>query len=202
MSNVSTTSARPRGRPRQFDKDAVLDALVALFWLQGYEATSMSDIEKASGLNKSSLYNAFGSKHELFELVLDRYINLRIQTLASMLRVGEDGVAALHGFVDALRDEGRGGCLAVNTSAELGAGDEAVAGFGRQYREKMRAGIREVISAASAKSGLPAELVEARTDMFLTFMLGLAVAVRGGASDEEFERLIDSAHATVESWRR
>ena len=76
MVTPMSTATPTRGRPRTFDEEAVLDALTALFWRQGYEATSMADIVEASGLNKSSLYNTFGSKQELFATILDRYVDM------------------------------------------------------------------------------------------------------------------------------
>ena len=69
--------ARPRGRPREFDRDDVLGHAMTLFWEKGFEASSLSDIVEATGLNKSSLYNAFGSKSELFSTALERYVAMR-----------------------------------------------------------------------------------------------------------------------------
>ena len=80
----------------------VLDALVELFWEQGYEAASMTDIVDCAGLNKSSLYNAFGSKDELFFTVLDRYIDGREQMLREAL--SEGGIDALVGFFEMQRE--------------------------------------------------------------------------------------------------
>jgi TetR/AcrR family transcriptional repressor of nem operon len=60
-------------RPRAFDEAAVLDRAVDLFWRQGYQATSLSDLEAATELNRGSIYAAFGDKQGLFLRVLDRY---------------------------------------------------------------------------------------------------------------------------------
>ncbi|WP_214411185.1 TetR/AcrR family transcriptional regulator [Sphaerisporangium fuscum] len=62
------------GRPRAFDVDAALDRALEVFWRQGYEGTSLSDLTAAMGINRPSLYAAFGNKEELFAKVLDRYI--------------------------------------------------------------------------------------------------------------------------------
>src|SRR5436190_2124683 len=63
----------PRGRPREFDIDEALDRALAVFWRNGYEGTSLPDLTEAMGINRPSLYAAFGNKEELFRRVLDRY---------------------------------------------------------------------------------------------------------------------------------
>lgn len=203
---MSTAPTRSRGRPRTFDEQAVLESLTALFWAQGYEATSLADIVETSGLNKSSLYNAFGSKQELFALILNRYINARIEMLTALVDVAGDGIDGLHTFLDAIKAEvdsefGRQGCLAVNTSAEVGGSDAAIKDFSQHYRDRMRAALVRVVAAASEKNGLDQALIDQRADMLLVFMLGMSVAVRSGAEDDEIDRLFAAAHATIESWR-
>ena len=61
------------GRPREFKKEAVIDATMDVFWSKGYEASSTQELCEKTGLGKGSLYNAFGGKNELFEQVLQRY---------------------------------------------------------------------------------------------------------------------------------
>src|SRR6202167_5712662 len=62
------------GRPRSFDIDGALDRALQLFWRKGYEGTSLSDLTKAVGVNRPSLYAAFGDKKALFRKALDRYL--------------------------------------------------------------------------------------------------------------------------------
>ncbi len=64
---------RPRGRPRMFDRDEVLDLAIITFWSHGYSGSSLDDLTDRMAINRPSLYAAFGSKHELFMEAIDRY---------------------------------------------------------------------------------------------------------------------------------
>src|SRR5882672_2447452 len=70
------------GRPRSFDLDKALDRALQVFWRKGYEGASLSDLTKAMGINRPSLYAAFGNKQALFRKAVDRYA----QTPAAYLR--------------------------------------------------------------------------------------------------------------------
>src|SRR5690242_2106841 len=61
------------GRPRSFDADKALDAAMQIFWHKGYEGASLSDLTEAMGINRPSLYAAFGDKESLFRKALARY---------------------------------------------------------------------------------------------------------------------------------
>src|SRR5262245_8015805 len=63
-----------RGRPREFDTEKALDAALEVFWRKGYEGASLPDLTEAMGINRPSLYAAFGCKEELFRKVVARYI--------------------------------------------------------------------------------------------------------------------------------
>ena len=79
MSRRAKTGAGKTGRPIGFDKDAALETAMLLFWERGFEGTSMADLTQAMGLNPSSIYAAFGDKHALFQLAVERYLNSRAQ---------------------------------------------------------------------------------------------------------------------------
>src|SRR5262245_46430670 len=67
-------TAVPRGRPREFDPEKALDAALEVFWSKGYEGASLPDLTEAMGINRPSLYAAFGNKEELFRTVISRYV--------------------------------------------------------------------------------------------------------------------------------
>src|SRR5579859_5199475 len=71
---IADIAAKP-GRPRCFCEDVALEAAMRVFWQKGYEGASLSDLTEAMGINRPSLYAAFGNKEELFRKALDRYRN-------------------------------------------------------------------------------------------------------------------------------
>jgi TetR/AcrR family transcriptional repressor of nem operon len=204
--NVDVSERRGRGRPRQFDEDDVLDALVQLFWDRGFEAASLNDIVAAANLNRSSLYNAFGSKDQVFFAAVDRYLADRSAMLDEVL--GREGGLELVGeFLGMLRtrftaEGGCRGCLAVNALTELGMRDERVAGVAERYRYQLSSGLQRPLDWAAARGEIDRGLVEAYVDMLVAFCVSLAVAARSGAAPDELERQIDSMERLVGSWRR
>jgi TetR/AcrR family transcriptional repressor of nem operon len=115
-------------RPRSFDPDQALDLARDVFWQKGFQSTSLDDITAATGLNKPSLYAAFGDKNALFLKVLDRYHE---RIVAHAERILDEGPSArdaierwLTGFVPFCSGlKGSRGCLSVNTAAD-GAADQ------------------------------------------------------------------------------
>ena len=110
-------------RPREFDRNDVLARATQVFWLKGYEATSIQDLVDATGVNRGSLYNEFRDKAGLFAAVLDRY--MADSAARKLIRAAEDGppratIEALFDDVVAggCGDPARRGCLLTNTAVE------------------------------------------------------------------------------------
>ena len=200
------TSALSRGRPREFDQEEVLDAVVELFWEKGYEATSVNDIVEVTGLNKSSLFNAFGSKDALFERALGRYVDGRTEMITALLHQGTAGLDDLLALVELLWAEvsaggDHRGCLAVNTSTELGLRDDKVVEMGERYRSLMRGAVTEALERAAERGEIGRDSVADYANLMVSFMLGASVVVRSGASNDEIRAYVDSARTMIESWR-
>lgn len=71
---MSAVSCTPNlGRPRAFDVDTALEKALEIFWRKGYDGTSLSDLTEAMGINKPSLYAAFGNKEQLFLKAIELY---------------------------------------------------------------------------------------------------------------------------------
>jgi TetR/AcrR family transcriptional repressor of nem operon len=120
-------------RPRRFDEDDVLDQAMELFWMRGYEGTSVADLTAELGVHPGSLYRTFGDKHALFLRALNRYRETQAQALGPALLAGGPVLprirAVLVGFIMLAAEEERPrGCLAANSVGELLPGDRDVAG--------------------------------------------------------------------------
>jgi TetR/AcrR family transcriptional repressor of nem operon len=203
---ATETTVRGRGRPREFDTDEVLDRVVNLFWDQGYEATSMSDIVAATGLNKSSLYNSFGSKEELFGIAIDRYVEMQESMLKGVLRDGHAGLDDILTFLDYVRREiggptGSRGCLAVNTTTELGNRDNSIASMSARYRGEMRTSARAALDRAAAAGEISRELTGHYAETLIAFLLSMSVMARGGAPSAEVDDQFAAIRSLIESWR-
>lgn len=111
-------------RPREFDNDKVLDALRDVFWQHGYDGTSYADIMAATGLQKGSLYAAFGDKRALYEIALARYddaqVSQAVALLGDMMILPKARIKAMFDslIIAAETPQGRWGCLLCNASVD------------------------------------------------------------------------------------
>jgi len=118
-------------RPRGFDEASALRHAMQLFWRKGYEATSMNDLLKATGLSKSSLYQTFTDKRTLFLAAMEAYRQERMTYLRERLNDGRPARESIEGFfkeiVEHAGDKERPhGCMNCNEAVELGPNDPEV----------------------------------------------------------------------------
>ena len=98
---------------------------------------------------------------------------------------------------DVISGSSQNGCLLVASSTELHGTTPGFEDFGETYRTALRQRIRVLVAKAPADEAL----IEQRTELFVTWFLGLDVAVRGAASEAEIDRIIDAMRTTIETWR-
>ncbi|MFF1380216.1 TetR/AcrR family transcriptional regulator [Streptomyces sp. NPDC058308] len=125
-------------RPRSFDEERALDAAMHAFWVNGYEATSTQDLCEATGLGRSSIYNTFTSKHDLFRRSLTRYMEtmnaaqteiLENVELSATERVRALLARVIEGDIEHRENGHSVGCLTVNTTVELAGRDPEAVGI-------------------------------------------------------------------------
>jgi TetR/AcrR family transcriptional repressor of nem operon len=155
------------GRPKEFKEEAVLDQAMEVFWAKGYEATSLHDLIGAMGISKSSFYETFGSKHELFVSAIEHYIDTRVGQMVQFLDKELSGKRAIEQVFrkmvesDPAQAKERG-CMLCNCAVELAPRDPAAAqkvelGMEQMERAFYRAVVRgqeagEISLAHSARS--------------------------------------------------
>jgi AcrR family transcriptional regulator len=186
------------GRPRAFDLDAALDRALQVFWRKGYEGTSLSDLTTAMGINRPSLYAAFGNKANLFRKALDRYAE---GPAAYTYKALDEPTARavverlLCGVVDLLADPCTPqGCLAVQGALACGDAADAIR---RELIARRAAGeeaLRQRLERATSDGDLPADADAADLARYITTVSqGMAVQAAGGASREELRRVVEMA---------
>ena len=105
MKRANGKPVKPRGRPREFDREAALERAIDVFWRHGYEATSMSDLTAAMGINPPSLYAAFGDKEKLFLEAVERYQQQRRRSVTKVFDEAPTAKEAVHRVLqDAARE--------------------------------------------------------------------------------------------------
>jgi len=196
MKNVETPAAP--GRPRAFDLETALDQALRVFWQKGYEGTSLTDLTEAMGINRPSLYAAFGNKEELFRRALARYSSGPASFFARGLEAPtarEVVEKILAGAVEAHSVPGRPrGCLAVH--AALACGDEA--GVVRRETMAVRVAaqnsLRERFERARREGDLSRKADPAKLACFYsTILQGMAVQAASGATREDMQNIAELA---------
>src|SRR5260370_26100270 len=124
------TPSRHQGRPREFDPDEALERALELFWRQGYEGTSLSELTAAMGINRPSLYAAFGNKQSLFQKALDRYAEEHMAFIRTALEESTARRAIetlLRGYVASVTNPSTPpGCLTIQGGLASGPDAESI----------------------------------------------------------------------------
>lgn len=195
-------TARLPGRPREFDTDVALEKAMRLFWLNGYLGTSVSDLTNALGINRASLYAAFGSKDGLFTQVLDWYGQGPSAYATTALdeptaqRVAE---RILEGVVDmACSKQNPRGCLWIRGLLSSGGPDHPIRRELLVRRNRDEAALVARFKRAIAEGDLPARADPVVLAQYIgTVNFGLAIQAAKGASRAQLRRIVD---AVLRSW--
>lgn len=191
-------------RPRAFDKDEVLDAAIDCFWADGFQATSVRDLAAEMRLNTPSVYNAFGDKHALFVLALERYAERSMRERIRRLESTRAPRAAIKAYFAelierSLADASHRGCLIVNAALEVAPRDPVLRPVILQYLGEIEDFFRRCLHAAAEQGELPARLKpKAGARMLLGLLMGLRVAARTGPTRAFLEDMVRPALAMLD----
>lgn len=181
---VEKSEKRGRGRPRKFDPDDVLDTVIDVFWELGYDAADTETLSKRTGLTKPSLYNAFGSKEDLFVAALNRYRTMRSKaSLETLARAGSptDGVRDYFlNLAQNIAAPGRPrGCLLISIALPL---KDRLPKVATELQAASQAGTSEYFSNQVEMGNLPRDFdVQAAIALMSDLGAAMIVQARGGA---------------------
>lgn len=186
------------GRPREFDEEVVLDAVVHCFWKRGYEATSVRDLISRTGLTGASLYNAFGDKQAIYRRALDHYVEGSIGDRIRRCEAMEPR-AAIEAFfreilARSLKDEECKGCMLVNAALDVVPEDPgfraAVADVLHRIEGFFLSCIAKGRASGSITSSRPAEDLARH---LLGVLMGVRVLARVRPEKSLLEGVVDTA---------
>ncbi|HEX6610189.1 MAG TPA: TetR/AcrR family transcriptional regulator [Hyphomicrobiaceae bacterium] len=185
-----------KGRPREFDADEALDRALEVFWRNGYEGASLSELTEAMGINRPSLYAAFGNKEELFRKALDRYADgPAAYTREALNAPTARGVLErlLHGAAEALtHPDYPPGCLGVHGALSCGEAAESIRDELSARRAAYEVLLRQRLERARTEGDLATDIACADlARLVMTVMQGMAVQAAGGASREDLRRVAE-----------
>ncbi|CAI0804869.1 Bacterial regulatory proteins, tetR family [Serratia quinivorans] len=193
------------GRPREFDREQALLKARDLFWRQGYEGTSMSDLVAELGIASARIYKAFGSKELLFREAIasyesheggfaDRAFGEESSVRVAIKRLLDDAVALYS------RTELPQGCMVVSSAASVSDENSGIKDWLAEHRLQRTQGMIERLRTAVATGELPPETdADALGDYFAAFLHGLSVQARDGVSRARLEAAVKVALLALEN---
>ena len=195
-----TSAHRPVGRPREFDEATVLEAAMEAFWHHGYEATSLADLCKFTGLNKGSLYQAFGDKHQLFMKALEHYAEWTFRDVAAVAFQSESPLENIRAVIlkvcsDSCEEKG---CMMINSIVELAPHDPEVKAVLEKVSAKRVRIMVDLFEKAQQAGEIRAELNPQKlAQQFMVMVAGAAALSKGLLEPDQASGVIN---ALVESW--
>ena len=188
---------------KDFDMDTALGDAMRVFWAKGYEATSISDLTREMKINKGSLYNAFGSKKELFIGAVLKYARENQQELLTKLGTLEDPLDAIkllfeNLVAESLADDEKRGCFLVNTALEFPNHGEDIRTLVTAAFDDMLRFLEDRLAAGQATGRISDDLdVKETAKSLLSQIIGLRVMSRGVFSHDGLNAIKKQAVAGI-----
>ncbi|KEP27264.1 TetR/AcrR family transcriptional regulator [Bacillus zhangzhouensis] len=171
-------------RQREFDEEKALDDAMLLFWEKGYKATTLSDLTAKMGIQRPSLYSAFGDKEELFEAALRKYTKLHASHIRTKLQNNLSVKDSFRTFFEDLveeeyRDSPSKGCFCINTIVELAPHEEKFEILTREHQMYLSVIFQEKIVQGIRSGELESNLnAKALAQTLVVSLIGLTVFIK------------------------
>ena len=189
---------------KAFDVDVALERAMVMFWCKGYEASSLPDLLAAMEIGRQSLYDTFGTKHDLYMAALKLYCEVHAAALLEPVEAPDALLDDVRRYLESnvasyFAEPGARSCFMVNSTLELAMRNREVARYVAGFRKRIESALANAVSNAARKGELQTEEApRAIVRRLMTFTLGLPVYVRGGASRRAAKEAI---RATIASLR-
>jgi TetR/AcrR family transcriptional repressor of nem operon len=171
-------------RPREFDEQQALVAAMNVFWEKGYEATSMSDLTSRMGIQRPSLYAAFGDKKALFEAAINKYSQFSFTYIQNRIQSASTVREAVRVYLKGIVDGANGtepylGCFCVNTMVELAPHDPSFAKFTRDYQVRLAELFQQTLEGGICSGELSRDMnAAAVARALIVSAIGLSVTMK------------------------
>ncbi|MHA1537772.1 MAG: TetR/AcrR family transcriptional regulator [Alphaproteobacteria bacterium] len=182
-------------RPKEFDRNEVLEKAMNVFWTKGYERTSVRDLVAAMAINRGSLYDTFGDKEALYLSALERYCSDNARPLPAGAR-GEPALGAIRRYFQSIVDAGprerRRGCFISNTIVEFGGRGSAISQTARAGVARVEAAFTRLVARAQAAGEIKTNRDPGELARYLTSSLnGLRLMAKTDISRDELGDIVD-----------
>ncbi len=177
------------GRPREFNAEEALEQAMGVFWVKGYEATSLQDLIGAMEISKSSFYETFGSKHELFLAAIEHYMDTRTEHVVNLLDGEPSGKTAVEKIFRVIMESEMAsgevrGCFLCNCAIEISQRDPAAAEYVTRGMERIEEAFFRAVRRGQESGEIPVERDPRALARFLVSsengLIVMAKANRGG----------------------
>jgi AcrR family transcriptional regulator len=193
-----------RGRPKQFDREHALCEALKLFWLHGYEATSLADLVAATGAKAPTLYGEFGNKEGLFRAAVEHYFSTFYQKSLAILQQDQLPIAQvveqyLRALVTLFTDENNPtGCFMVGAPSGISPSSVHVGKMMRERHQAREQTLCEFLEKRQRKGELDASLCCEMLGKYLACTIqGMSIQARDGTCRQQLSQLVD---ITVQLW--
>ncbi|MFL6620077.1 MAG: TetR/AcrR family transcriptional regulator [Povalibacter sp.] len=193
---------RKAGRPLSFDRDAALEKAMLLFWQQGYEGTSLSELTEAMGISPPSLYAAFGDKKQLFFAAIERYVSAAESSpecIRNATTAREAVEMMLQNAARAHTQRGRpAGCFLVSGAVNLSSASQDVRDEVARIRARIERTLRDRIKRAIEEGELPAQTdATSLAAFYISVTHGMSMQAQDGAKRD---RLLAIGENAMRAW--
>ncbi len=191
-------------RKKNFDESEVLDKALKIFWTKGFNATSIQDLVDGLGINRASMYDTWGDKHNLYMKSLERYRQNASSQLLNEIRSNKSALDILKGFLksnarESALDPEKKGCFMINSISELANSDDSVNELTSKHRKTFEGVLAEIIREGQESGEIQRKFDSEVLARFLySTVSGIRVIGKGTISEKELAEVVEVALSALD----